>query len=110
MGTVTTTYYAESLDEVADHFVEKATEMRHRAASYEKLKKPKYLVKEARVEAAVWDTAARIIRNTVIGVEPKPFSQAMCKHEGYTTHGSQNYPYNVDRGPYCPTCDEVVEL
>lgn len=33
-----------------------------------------------------------------------------CFHDGYITVGSQNYPYDSDRGPYCPVCDEAVEL
>ena len=109
--TVRTTYYAESLEQVADHFVEKATELRHYASDLEKRNhSPKRDFEHARVEASVWDSAARVIRNTVIGVEPKPFKQAMCTHSGYTLYGSQNYPHSVDRGPYCPTCDEIVEL
>ena len=109
--TVKATYYAASLDEVADHFVEKATELRHYAASLEKRNHtPKKDYEHKRIEAQVWDSAARVIRNTVIGVEPKPFSQAMCDHSGYTTFGRQNYPWSEDRGPYCPACDEIVEL
>ena len=33
-----------------------------------------------------------------------------CTHSAYSTFGRQAYPYEIDRGPYCPTCDDLVEL
>ncbi len=33
-----------------------------------------------------------------------------CDHSTYRTFGHSGYPYDVDRGPFCPQCDEVVEL
>lgn len=33
-----------------------------------------------------------------------------CSHSGYITYESNNYPYEDNRGPYCPACKEAVEL
>lgn len=35
---------------------------------------------------------------------------APCTHDGYITFDRNSYPYDVDRGPYCPSCDDLVEL
>jgi len=34
----------------------------------------------------------------------------VCRHPAYVTFGGQNYPYDIDRGPYCPVCREIVDL
>ena len=45
-----------------------------------------------------------------MGDIPKPTDAAPCIHTAYVTFGGQNYPHGVDRGPYCPNCDDLVEL
>jgi hypothetical protein len=58
-------------------------------------------------------TLAEIERGLSVARIRKPREDAekqVCTHKAYKTYGRNGYPYSVDRGPFCPACDEVVEL
>lgn len=70
---ITSTYTADSLDDLADYLDEKGKEILDRAASYEKGNRnnpgshTQYLIRETKVEGRAFGQCARIVRNTTIG-------------------------------------------
>lgn len=119
MSTITRSITVDTLDDIADFIaVEKKiyTDRFNQYVKHNESVKGAFTQKQIANAANIavgLGLAESIVRDcqfaSLIG-KGEVVEKKDCTHGGYVSFTSQNYPYEVDRGPFCPACDEVVEL